>query len=309
MSRTNTPITADLDKVKSFTNGIQTAWDATCIEAAQTCLRKYYYAYIEGWEPKRKSVHLLFGGMYATALENFYKYQAEGMTQDEAEVRVVREALIDSWENPLEDSKKSRSGLIRTIVWYITEYGDETYSAVKTHYLENGQPAVEVSFALDVGDDIVLCGHLDRVVDFGGLYVQDQKTTGTTISTYFFEQFNPHNQFSLYAWAGQAIFGSPIKGVMVDAAQIAVNFSRFERHVTPRTNDQLSEWWENTQYTIALAQQAAALEKFPMNLSACGNYGGCPYRSICSASPSVRANYLKADFTRREHAWDPINPR
>jgi hypothetical protein len=57
---------------------------------AETCLRKYYYKMIVGWQPERKSVHLLFGGWYASALESYHKYVADGMSQDEALAEVVQ---------------------------------------------------------------------------------------------------------------------------------------------------------------------------------------------------------------------------
>src|SRR6476620_9113379 len=86
---------------KSFdADGVQFAWESTSIKLAETCLRKYYYKLIIGWQPERKSVHLLFGGWYATALESYYKYVADGMSQDEALAEVVGEALAETWEFP-----------------------------------------------------------------------------------------------------------------------------------------------------------------------------------------------------------------
>ncbi|NBT31626.1 MAG: PD-(D/E)XK nuclease family protein [Rhodobacteraceae bacterium] len=299
---------------RSFKDGLQFAWDATSIELAQTCLRKYYYSMILGIRPKRESVHLLFGGIYASALENFYKYRAEGDSIEDALLRVVDEALVASWDfeksqpKHFDDTKKTRPNLIRTIVWYIDQFAEETEDGIRTYHLQNGKPAVELSFTLEANDEILLCGHLDRVVDMGGsLYVMDQKTTGGTVGTYYFEQFSPNNQMSLYSWAGQAILRSPVRGVIIDAAQIAVNFTRFERGITTRTKDQLDEWYESALYTIELARSATALQRFPMNLSACGNYGGCPFRELCSRSPKVRENFLKSDYV--DHNWDPLKAR
>lgn len=299
---------------RSFKDGLQFAWDATSIELAQTCLRKYYYSMIRGIRPKRESVHLLFGGIYASALENFYKYRAAGDSIEDALLRVVDEALVASWDfekgqpKHFDDTKKTRPNLIRTIVWYIDQFAEETEDGIRTYHLQNGKPAVELSFTLEANDEILLCGHLDRVVDMGGsLYVMDQKTTGGTVGTYYFEQFSPNNQMSLYSWAGQAILRSPVRGVIIDAAQIAVNFTRFERGITTRSKDQLDEWYESALYTIELARSATALQRFPMNLSACGNYGGCPFRELCSRSPKVRENFLKSDYV--DHNWDPLKAR
>lgn len=309
---------------QSFKNGVQWAWDATSLELAMTCQRKYYYNMILGVRAKGKSVHLIFGGLYATALENFYKYRALGQDIPTATRKVVHEALIESWEHDrdeqgnrlpdtghpvhFDDTKKTRPNLIRTIVWYIEQFAEETEDGIKTYHLQNGEPAVELSFAIEVSDDLVLCGHLDRVVDFGGhLYVMDQKTTGGTVGTYFFDQFALSNQMSLYSWAGQSILSAPIRGVIIDAAQIAVNFTRFERGITARSKDRLEEWFDTAHYVIDQTRRNTDEGHFPMNTTACGNYGGCEFRTLCSRSPSVRENFLKSDYA--DHNWDPIQRR
>lgn len=299
---------------KSFKDGVQFAWDATSLELAQTCLRKYYYSMIRGITPKRTSVHLLFGGIYASALEEFYKHRAEGDSIEDALRKVIRLALEQSWDkeagHPLhfDDTKKTRVNLIRTIVWYVDQFAEETDDGIRTYHLQSGKPAVELSFTLEFDEDTLYCGHLDRVVQMGdSLYVMDQKTTGGTIGTYYFEQFSPNNQMSGYAWAGQAVLHSPVRGVIIDAAQIAVNFTRFERGITTRTPDQLEEWYDSARYTIQLARHATREERFPMNLSACGNYGGCPFRQLCARSPKVRENYIKSDYS--DHNWDPLKAR
>lgn len=306
----------DFFLAKSSVNdeGVQFAWDATSVELAQTCLRKYYYTMVLGIQPKTLSVHLLFGAIYATALEHFYKYRFEGDSIEDALRKVVREALIESWdfENNLpkvfDDTKKTRFNLIRTIVWYIEQFAVETKDGLITYELDNGKPAVELSFALEIENDLILCGHLDRVSKMGDrLYIVDQKTTGGTVGTYYFNTFDLSNQMSQYTFAGKAILNIPVSGVIIDAAQIAVNFTRFERGITTRSKSQLREWHENTLDTISRAQEATRRGKFPMNLTACGNYGGCPFRGLCSQSPEVRDNYIKSDYT--SHNWDPIERR
>jgi hypothetical protein len=214
---------------KSFRDGVQVAWDGTSVELAQTCPRKYYYRMIENITPAGTSVHLLFGGIYASALELFYHRRALGDDLETALIAAVREAMILSWDHERDDEGQRKPGtgqphsfqhsaktvpnLIRTIVWYVEQFGDESESAIKTHHLQNGKPAVELSFTLEMSEDIVYCGHLDRVVDFGGgLYWMDQKTTGSTISPSFFDGFKPSNQFLGYTWAGQVVLQSPDQG-------------------------------------------------------------------------------------------------
>ena len=302
------------DSKNSFENGLQFAWDGTSLELAQTCLRKYYYSMIRGISPKHKSVHLTFGGIYASALEAFYKFRANGDDYDTALLNTVHLALVESWDKEgghpvaFDHSAKTRYNLIRTIVWYLEQYGREKDGAMSTYHLTSGKPAVELSFTLEFSDDILYCGHLDRVVNFGGgLYVMDQKTTGGTLGQWFAKSFNTSNQMSGYSLAGTTILGSPVRGVIIDAAQIAVNFTRFDRYITTRTKAQLEEWRRSSLYTIELARSATALNEFPMNLTACGNYGGCPFEPLCSRDPGVRENFIKSDYV--EHNWDPLKAR
>ncbi len=315
----------------SFKNGVQYAWDATSLDLAQTCARKYYYSMVRGIRPKELSVHLLFGSLIATAHEHFYKFRATGQSIDDALREVVREALVSSWDFEaghamiFDSPNKTRVTLIRTIVWYVEQFAVETEDGLQTYHLKDGKPAVELSFALEFSDDIVYCGHLDRVVTMGDhLYVMDQKTTGGTIGSYYFNQFSPNNQMSGYAFAGQAVLHSPIRGVIIDAAQITINYTRFERGIITRSKDQLEEWHNGVVYFLNQFQELSAragedVEKWPQNPMSCMNYysavseelsgrlSGCPFRLLCQKSPKVREQYIKSDYVA--HNWDPIKRR
>ena len=303
-------------------SGAQFAWDSTSIKLAETCLYKYKLKMKDGWGPERKSAHLIFGGEYATALENYHKAVADGIAPDQALRDVVHEALINTWDHDLDEdgepiigtgspwqsdhNLKTRGNLIRSIVWYLEQFRDDPCSTV---ILADGKPAVELSFKLPVDNDIVLSGHLDRLVSYADtLYIQDQKSTGTTISARFFDQFNPDTQMSLYTFAGRSIFNLPVRGVMIDAVQVAVGFSRYERGFTFRSEDQLEEWYDGAMHTIELARRAAQEQYFPMNPSSCGNFGGCEFRHICSKAPSVREQFLKANYVKGK-VWNPLENR
>lgn len=317
-------------------DGTQYAWDSTSLGWAQDCLRKYQYLMIEGWEPMTKSVHLLFGGWYAMALEHYHKHRAHGMNEDDALCEVVHESLIATCEyqvghengeptfiygnelqpdhtvlgyRPWESNHaaKTRENLIRSIVWYVDQFGDD--DPLTTVTLASGEAAVEYSFRMELSDDLIYCGHIDRLVEYNGdVYVQDQKTTGSTITPRYFAQFDPNSQMSGYTLAGQIIYSAPVKGVIIDAAQIAVGFTRFERGFTFRTEAKLEEWLESAKHHIRIAQEATRQGFFPMNPSSCDKYGGCMFRDICSKSPEVRPQFLKGHFTKRKQ-WNPLESR
>lgn len=317
---------------KSFNNGVQFAFDSTSLKLYLECPRKYKFKMIDCWQNPRRSAHLRFGGWYAKALEDYYKFRAEGDTSPQALAKVVRAALVASWEYetvPSEEgdpgypdsviivpgtgspwtsdhNTKTRENLIRTIVWYVDQFEHEQIDVVR---LENGKPAVEYSFALPVDDGFVLSGHIDRLVNYsGGIYVMDQKTTQTTITPYYFDQFNPDVQMSLYTFAGNIIYNLPVKGVIIDAAQIAVGFTRFARGFTHRSQQSLDEWYDETHKLMHVIVKATKENYFPANPTACGNYGGCEFRGVCSRSPDVRHQFLKSDFVQGP-GWDPLEAR
>ena len=230
------------------------------------------------------------------------------------------------WEHGPHDSKignKNFYNLLRSVIWYLDQF--ETDPA-ETVIASDGTPLVERSFRMELGwgpeacrtnrvlldtplgytQPYLLCGHLDRVVSFlGGTFVMDHKTTKTTVSDYYFDQYNPHNQMTLYTLAGQVIFGSPIRGVIIDAVQVAVGFSRPARGLTYRTQPQLEEWMADLRYWLDQAEGFATRGHWPMNDAACFN---CAFTKICSKDPAVRETFLAASFTK-ENPWNPLKIR
>lgn len=303
--------------------GVQWAWDSTSLKNAEKCPRYYQYVNIEGWVSHNSSVHLWFGSIYASSLELFHELMAKGSDREDAIREVVRFALIESWDHERDDegnripdtgappefdhNTKNRFTLIRSIVWYFEQFKDEFFS---TYIKADGTPAVEHSFRVEVDDSLLFCGHIDRLCldPQGELFVHDQKTTGSTISPYYFNQFKPDTQFSMYTFATKMIYSAPVKGVIIDAAQIAVGFTRFGRAPTYRTDDELNEWYDETLILIEQMYGYHDRDFYPRNPASCNNYGGCVFREVCSRPLGVRPNFLEGSFTKRE-PWNPLKQR
>lgn len=291
----------------------QFAWDSSCLGTLKECPRKYYYIYILGYRPKGESIHLDFGGHYAKGMERFYKYRAAGATYDDALAETVRKALIDSKEMSDDFTKKTRETLVRSLVWYFDTYKEDDATTTKVVHLHDGSAAVELSFKLPTGFslngvELLYCGHLDRLVEFNSdRFVMDQKTTGGALGTYYFAQFNPDNQMSGYSLASRVIFNTPVKGVIIDAAQVLVGSTVFQRSITTRTEAQLDEWLDDFQDWTTLALRYADRRHWPMNDKSCHKYGGCPFREVCGHDPRVRQSFLDTRFTIRQ--WNPLEER
>jgi hypothetical protein len=294
----------------------QIAWDSTSSGTIMECPRKYYYSHILGKEPHGQSVHLIFGQHYHRAQELFHHSRAQGAEFEEAVRVAVRYCLEATWDHKLgrgwisDLPEKNRLTLVRSIVWYFEQFQEDS---LETVILSNGKPAVELSFRAEIGEaptgeTIYMCGHLDRLVTFNDdHYVADYKTSKSALTPDYFTRYSPDNQFSLYTFASQFVYSVPVKGLIVDAAQIGVTFSRFQRGFVHRTPDQLSEWFRDYQWYISLAYQYAEQDYWPMNAKSCGLYGGCPFRPVCAKAPSVRDQWLKSGFANR--TWDPLLAR
>lgn len=289
---------------------VQYAWDSTSLGWLKDCPRKYYYSMIEGWRSKHESVHLKFGILYHKGLESYDRLRAaSAISHDDALKEVVRTTLIDSFPWPFDHPSKTRPNLVRSIIWYIENFKDD---AAKTIILDTGAPAVELSFRMELPYNTrnavpyLFCGHLDRVVTFNGLtFVMDRKTASSTLASNYFDKYEPNNQMTAYSAAAKVIYKQPIRGVIIDAVQIAVGFSRYVRGITYRTPAQLDEWLVDLSHWLALAETYALAGHWPMNDNACDKYGGCPFRKVCSKDPGVRQAMLESDFTQEE-PWNPL---
>ena len=309
---------------------IQYAWDSTSIGYLKTCPRLYQYTILEGYVPRDESVHLRFGGEFHQALWDYDMAIAAGTSHEDAIHAVITELFLRTADfRPEPDTKagkyKSRANLLRTVINYLDHRAKDT--TVKTYILDSGKPAVELSFRfeLEFGPEVVipgmrtqpyiLCGHLDRVVtdDSGNLFVEDHKTTTTTPSAYFFDNFEPNNQMSLYSFGGKVVLDAPIRGVMINAVQILLEhpYNRFVRGFTFRNQDQLEEWLTDLSRWLQLAEWFAINETWPQNDCSCDKYGGCRFREVCSKAPSVRHIYLNSNFIKLppEERWNPMKAR
>jgi hypothetical protein len=279
---------------------------------------------------------------YHAALEQFDRLMADENHDREAAIRVVVRGLMERVADWTPDPAtkagryKNRETLVALVVDYLDHFDPDP---AETYIKSDGTPAVELSFrfeldwgprageckdGLEPGDvgypgpsyesqPYLLCGHLDRVVSFNDqLLVMDRKTTTTTLSGYYFNQYEPNNQMTLYTLAGKIIMGAPIRGVIIDAAQILLEKpNAFARGFTYRTEDQLEEWLADLRVLLENAERYAENDYWPMNDSSCDKFGGCRYRDICSKSPSVRERFLAADFEKLEpdQRWNPLKSR
>ena len=297
---------------------LQISWDSTSLGALKRCPRYYYYNIIMGYVHRGENAHLTFGSAYNNSLVYYQIRRANGIDYENAVVDAVRYALSSTWNEKLgrpwtsDEPTKTRETLVRTVIWYLDQFKDDV---LETVIMADGRPAVELPFRIDIGmhseitgEDYSLCGYLDQKVEGNlGRWIKDWKTTKYALDDKYFQRYTPDNQVSQYAFAGQIMDSKPVSGVVIDAAQLGVTFSRFQRATIGRTTSQLEEWITDSKFYIRQNEEFVALNYWPQNDTSCEKYGGCPYREICATTPKLRQTKLDAMFQTR--IWDPLRER
>jgi hypothetical protein len=299
---------------------LQIAWDSTSYNAYEKCETFYYYSIVRGITPISRSIDLEFGILMHSTFELYHKRRSQGCSHDHCLNDAVDYILRSTWDSSRGrvaeiwslDPAKNRVSALRTAIWTLdrrAEQGDP----LRTYHLRDGRPAVELKFRFDTqlrttgGEVISLCGQLDRLVEFGsGVYDVDVKTTKSELDSKYFAQFTPNNQISIYDLATSVIVAdaAPAAGIIIDAIQVGVTFSRNQRQLVPRTPQQRTEWLDEFADRIQAAERNAIDGYWPHRRTSCFR---CDFKDICSRDSESRETWLKQGFTQR--VWDPISRR
>jgi hypothetical protein len=272
------------------------------------CPTRYFYQIVLGYRTKSSSVHLDFGSMVHKGLEFYWKCRSLGDLHDEAQATMTRGLIEEYGTWKTDDTAKNFWNALRACVWHTEAFQhDDTYTV-------NGTAAIELAFKYDLGFDILgepaaYCGHMDKVVvdNVDSIWVKDYKTTKNAIGQDYFAGYTPSTQLPGYLVAAEIVFHLPVAGVLVDAIQCGVNFTRFGKGYIVLGESQRDEWMKDAVYHIQQATRIFANNpeldplKVPRNTEACF---GCPYRAVCGSPPSIRIGHLSAKF--EQVFWDPI---
>lgn len=289
-------------------DGSQTVYDPSSIAAAMACRQSYKYNVRDKLTriktDPRMAMPRSWGTFWHAGIEKYETLIFEGASPEDAiqegMIVAAREYKAMPLRNePSDESARNLDTLMRALVWYYLKYKDDK---LKTLMLPNGKPALETRFEVPLpGTKWRISGRIDRVVvdDMGYIYPMDHKTTIKTIDEErpdeFFQMYNPNVQFPTYYWGLRSFLGTNVRGVIVNACQTAVRFTRYGRYLIQYTETQLDEYMAEF---IKLFEQLDRGD-FGRNPSSCDMYGGCQYRPLCSVPPEVRATIIDEQYLVR----------
>lgn len=332
---------------------VQTAWDASSLSVFLRCPRRYFYSIICGFRPWGESVDLKFGTLVHVGMEAYHK-NMRSLGHTEAQIIGLTAIMVKAWDKTTQAAKdlaemqgqvapegsywKSHSNnknlwnALRAFIWHTEQFGlepdfhtavyeEEVLTAAGPQKVE--LPMVEFPFQYDLGFEfydhpIIFCGHLDRVVDTSaGRWIVDYKTTKNTISSHYFDGYQPSTQLPGYAVASKVVFHKPILGVVVDAFQIGVDFVRCGRGHILTGEEKANEWLDGVVDWIGKALESAAIQHegaddlagfagknaqhWKMNTESCFL---CPFKPVCASTPSIRGHVLQSAYNNE--FWDPL---
>ena len=293
----------------------QFVWDSVSLNSIKTCPRKYNWEILHGYHLDPMPSTLMFGIQFHSCMEVWHKLRAQQIDADTALQRCTRLAGLFGEYLTGERTERTKQTLVRAVVWYLDQFRDDP-AQITTN--GDGSPAAELSFSLPLkkinGIQVHLAGHIDKVVKFlGKIFIADYKTTKSQLNERFFSQFKPNGQVQGYLTAGLTMAGSipaiPEKpsGILIDGIQLGVNFTRYHRSIIEYSTLEINTFLSDLEQWLQVAALYAEAEHWPANEQACGNYGGCVFRSICSQTPAKHERLLKSNF--KKSLWDPRKER
>jgi hypothetical protein len=284
----------------------------------------YYFVHVQGYGSGIPSAALVWGSLWHEVTAEYKLQYARESDVDKALLATIRFALAEATKARIDwisanstrdgdENKRTTYTLVRSLIWWVENYRNDRFRPVQF----DGKLAVELNFALPLplkaptGENYVLCGYLDEVVqdEDGYQLVLERKTTTKTISSYYFYTYDPSVQVYTYDLVGSILLPkNPIQGVVIEATQTAVGFSRFERHDVIRTREQREHWLKVLQYWIKRAERDAIDNNWEVALNTEATTYESKFRDIERRAPTMWPVILGSDLIKRP-LWNPLESR
>lgn len=238
-------------------------------------------------------------------------------------------------ESPPPEGEYRTYGLaVSLLTEYLTQYPFESFNILA---LPDGKPAIEVPFALPIGEieinreilvrdpstlevklthvpsiKIVWTGRIDLLYTVNdSLYILDHKTTSQLGPTYF-KAFELSSQVYGYRYSIAKLLDRHVNGFCVNA-MCARRPTRtgtgleLSRNIVPLDETIGEEWLDDTLSHVSSFINSCIVGYFPKSPQWCfGKFGECSYRTVCSMPPAQREIILMGGLYKTVD-WSPLN--
>lgn len=284
------------------------------LQVWSTCEQKWYYSYLLGLQPKVKAHYFSTGDFVHKGLEIVYNARKEGLSWDEAIIRLIR-----NWKEQapamMQENVISFNKATRILKRYVSQYAPKEDAGLRILAVEEHFDDVE--FHTPAGNVLTVEGYIDLLVEMNGaLFAWDHKTIGSA-SFWTQEEAMLDPQFGIYTLALR-LKGYPVKGFIVNQLNVydyvkfeeVPNNKLFSRLETYRTDTHLESIAENMgRMADELIAKREGEKKFIRHLSKT-TCKGCIFRQPClyEMKGIDVTNLVAQDFQKKQSGRDTEIP-
>jgi len=285
----------------------------TSLEVYMRCKRKYYFAKVLRLTPKGVNVPAEFGSAIHVGVGTFYAVRE--MSADKALAKfdpsftsnktlsrhelakiLAIKAFTTSWLEEVKQGDEKHSILAGTILL------DKYCECYKNDMSKFDANLIECAQWIEMPNNTMLGLILDRV-RIEGKYVTivDTKTSSRSLTDYFFRRFRNSFQMSAGYYAVQQIM-KYCDSIQIDGIKVPYSEKDgFVRQIFDRSELQMADWLNTylncTNQIIENLEkdEKGRLESFYQCPTACDDYSGCPYLSLCMYGlnhPAVKEGFI-----------------
>lgn len=257
-------------------------FDYTMLSAFLRCRFYYYFRHLCHLIPKVTAAPLTFGKTWHSATQMLAKGESVGESQ---------EHFKSDYKNETKDEVRTPERGALMLKVYEEKYRDAPIKFLYT----------ETPFALHFPGNVILCGRMDGIVEWGGgVYVFERKTTSRLGMT-FFEKFELDYQIDIYCLGCMELVGA-CNGAMIDYARVCKPapdmINDFGRYLVSRTKDELVLAKMNI---IEIAEDMQHGPLYQDKTACMDYYKKCQYHDLCMGACDERI--IKASY--EVDIWDP----
>ena len=264
----------------------ENTFDSSSLKAFLNCPRKYFWNYVEHFQPIGYDKPALdFGTAIHEALRVWY---------EEKDLDTALEVFHDLWDERWEDKKRTHEKGEKLLRGYVEEYPREPFEWIS--------PPEQV-FKIELfGVNFV--GRFDGVVRFQNMPLIIDHKTATRMGATYFKGFRPDMQMSAYTWAARQLYDEKIMGALINVLYFTTRQMDFEREIINREDWELEEFLDVASSVIS---QIKALDRdnykeWIPNWGFCKRWGVCKYRELCLSKDPYRT--ARGGYEREE--WNPL---
>lgn len=309
--------------------------DNSSLEKFQTCPRSSEFYHVHRRE-KPGGAALNFGGAVHEALEHLYRHGFDQLNLIEAQEIAVK-YLNSKTQVYNEREHRNPELLVHVIEKYYNTYGGDLVP-----YTHESKPAVEIPFAITLGEFPLDCsiaytgrdvlktsdaedeplyirnlivlwtGKIDLAVQQSDLAICDHKTSSVEGPT-FFDQFKLSQPVHGYIWAARQIFGADITRFILNAIFVrkvtatgkGVTFARRDYFFN---EFHLDEWRRDVEHEISNFVNCLRTGYFPKSPVWCmGKFGACPYHDVCTLPDTRQQSAMLYSQLYTNVTWSPLH--